>query len=82
MGFNSPDPARTPVSTAYHVRERRQSFALGGGQSSGRVGSSVDYLNNRTGYNEPRHYGQAIRCVNVSPHNRGVESVLDLNARS
>jgi len=33
MGLNSPDPTRTPVSTAYHLPVERQSFALGGGAS-------------------------------------------------
>ncbi len=34
------------------------------------------------GYNEPRHYGQALIGVNVSLLQSGVVSGLDLNARS
>ncbi|HCF25773.1 MAG TPA: hypothetical protein DEV81_00790 [Cyanobacteria bacterium UBA11049] len=46
MGLDSPDPTRTPVSTAYHFRERGQSFALAGGASVAvGLGLAVDYTN-------------------------------------
>ncbi|MBV8886491.1 MAG: hypothetical protein JO235_21195 [Chroococcidiopsidaceae cyanobacterium CP_BM_RX_35] len=45
MGFNFPDPSRTPVSTAYHLSVGRQSLALGGGASVAfGLGLAVEYL--------------------------------------
>ncbi len=53
IGLNSPDSARTPVSTAYHFRERRQSFTQGGGASVAvGLGLAGDYLN--TGNESPK----------------------------
>jgi len=46
MGLKFPDPTRTPVSTAYHLQERRHSFALSGGASVAvGLGLAVDYMN-------------------------------------
>ncbi len=59
MGLKFPDPTRTPVSTAYHFRERRQSFAFGGGAKVAvGLGLAVDYQN--TGNESPKRKTPSI----------------------